>query len=110
MTSRVFFIALLAISVGWSPLMARGNEWNPATAVSDARRDIASHRIRFCYVGGYAPNPIGVPDGSYTVVSRYPRIKVGNQGCGLTEHSDAEHEYARLYNEEMWRYVSRVSH
>jgi len=108
MTSRTsIFTVLAVVLLSSSPLTAGEKHWNPATAVSDARRDIAKQQIRFCYIGGYVPHAIGVPDGSYSTVSRYPRIEVGNQGCIMTEHSDTEHEYARLYNEEMWRYVSR---
>jgi hypothetical protein len=111
MTSRVLLIiAVSAILVGSSSLTAREKQWDPTTAVSDARRDIAKHRIRFCFIGGYAPHPVGVPIGSDALVARYPHIKVGDQGCQFTAHSDAEHEYARLYNEEMWRYVSVHPH
>src|SRR5689334_22489699 len=103
MTARVsVFVVLLAAAFAGSTLSAKEKRWNPATAVADAQRDIANHRIGFCFIGGYVPHAIGAPDGSYTTVSRYPRIEVGNQGCIMTEHSDTEHEYARLYNEEMW--------
>jgi hypothetical protein len=99
----------IAVVMGFmvSSLAAHEKQWDPATAASDARRDIAQHRIRFCYVGGYAPNPVGTPVEAYEIVSRYPHIAVGNQGCEFTEHQSVEHEYARLYNQEMWRYVSR---
>ena len=108
MTPRVsVLVVFVALAIGSSGIVAREKHWDPATAVADARRDIAHHRIRFCYIGGYVPHPIGTPDSSYGIISRYPRIEVGDQGCNLAQHSDDEHEYARLYNEEMWRYVSR---
>jgi hypothetical protein len=107
MTSRVSIVALSLGVLLASTLIMEAKRWNPATAVSDARRAIAEQQIRFCYIGGYVPHPIGVPDGSYRIVSRYPRIEVGDQGCILSKHSETEHEYARLYNEEMWRHVSR---
>jgi hypothetical protein len=108
MTVRVSFLVLMvAILVGSSVLVANEKRWDPATAVSDARRDIANDRIRFCFIGGFVPHPIGVPDDSYAVVLHYPRIAVGYQGCEMSKHRAAEHEYARLYNEEMWRYVSK---
>ena len=108
MTARIpFLVALAVILVTSSPAIARDRRWNPATAVADARRDIAEHRIRFCFVGGYVPHPIGVPDDAFRVIARYPRIEVGDQGCIRTKNSDVEHEYARLYNEEMWQHVSR---
>src|SRR4051812_38975480 len=110
MTSRFLLVAVLLASLLGSTLTANAKRWDPATAVSDARRDIAKHQIRFCYVGGYVPHPIGVPDGSYALVSRYSSIYVGDQGCIRSKHSDAEHEYATLYNQEMWRYVSRRPH
>ena len=111
MTSRITLLLILAaVMFTGSTLLAKEKRWNPATAVADARRDIVNHRIRFCFIGGYVPHPIGVPDNAFRVITRYPRIEVGNQGCIMSEHSDAEHEYARLYNEEMWRYVSRKRH
>jgi hypothetical protein len=107
MTARTVLLVLLVAFTFPSSTVLAGRRWDPGTAVADARRDIAEHHLRFCFIGGYVPHPIGVPDSSYRIVSRYPRIEVGDQGCIRSKNSDVEHEYARLYNEEMWRYVSR---
>ena len=111
MIARIRLVGVLAaIILARTTLVAEGKHWDPSTAVADARHDIAQHRIRFCFIGGYVPHPVGVPDDSFRAIARYPHLAVGNQGCIATKHSDTEHEYAKLYNQEMWRYVSEKRH
>lgn len=76
---------------------------NPANAVRDAERDIAAHKIRFCYVGGFAPYAPGVPQSN--VMKEYGRIAVGDQGCTPDNHSAENVEYAEKYNQRMWTYL-----
>ena len=83
--------------------------WDPSTAVADADRDIAAGRIRFAYIGGYVSHAPGLPEGPATLktLERYRHLDVGPQGCILDEHSAARAQYARRYNQVMWRYVSK---
>jgi hypothetical protein len=84
--------------------------WDPTRAAGDAERDIAANDIRFAYIGGRASYAPGLPEGSYHVVSRYPRLAVGPQGCEQDDGFDVRKEYARRYNARMWAYVSRHTH
>jgi hypothetical protein len=81
--------------------------WDPDTATADAERDIAQHKVRFCYIGGRAPQPPGLPRTreAWETISRYPRIAVGPQGCIMNEHSDADGKYAVRYNQRMWQFL-----
>jgi len=81
--------------------------YNPLVASKDAKRDIASGKIGFCFVGGRCPIAPGIPDGAYQVINRYPRISIGPQGCYQDQGSDIRFEYARRYNAQMWSYVSQ---
>jgi hypothetical protein len=81
-------------------------EWNPSRAANDADRDIAAGRIRFAYIGGRASHAPGLPEGSYRIVSRYPRLLVGPQGCNHDNGTDIRADYARRYNVRMWAHVS----
>jgi hypothetical protein len=81
-------------------------EWNPGRATRDAERDIAAGNVRFAYIGGFASHAPGLPEGSYGIISRYPRLAVGPQGCNQDNGSDVRAAYARKYNARMWRYVS----
>ena len=85
-------------------------EWNPSRAGGDADRDIAAGNIRFAYIGGRASYAPGLPDGSYHIVSRYPRLAVGPQGCIQDNGFDIRSDYARRYNARMWTYVSSHAH
>jgi hypothetical protein len=85
---------------------ASARTWDPKTAVADAERDIASGKIRFCYIGGYVSHAPGVPDRALDILSHYPRIRVGPQGCIQDEQSPIRAEYARQYNARMWKHVS----
>jgi hypothetical protein len=84
--------------------------WEPGTAAADAERDITAARFRFAYVGGIASHAPGLPKDARTwlvVLRRYPRLKVGPQGCNQDEHFPQRAEYARRYNQRMWSYVSK---
>src|ERR1044072_7366014 len=87
---------------------ATGGRWNPASAVADAERDIASSQLRFAYVGGYVPFTPGLPmtDATYKVLSQHGHLEIGSQGCVQDEHFEHRTEYARRYNLRMWSYVS----
>ena len=80
--------------------------WNPGRATRDAKRDIAGGNIRFAYIGGIASYAPGLPKGSYHLVSRYPRLAVGPQGCFQDDGFDIRADYARRYNARMWAHVS----
>ncbi len=106
---RVLIAAALAVfCLAGCAMVDAAHTWNPLVAAGDAERDIASGHIRFCFVGGRAPRAPGVPDGSYQVVRRYPRVAVGPQGCIQDQGSDIRFEYARRYNVRMWHHVSRM--
>jgi hypothetical protein len=81
--------------------------WSPDAAVADAERDIASRKIRFAYVGGFAPTAPGIPESDQAMLQRYGRLEIGNQGCVQDEHRPERHEYARRYNDRMWSYVAK---
>ena len=89
---------------------ATTGRWNPASAVADAERDIASSQLRFAYVGGFVPFAPGLPltDATYKALNRYGRLAVGPQGCVQDERYDERREYASHYNLRMWSYVSSV--
>lgn len=89
-----------------SPVALRAEQtWNPATAVADADRDIALHKIRFCYVGGIVSHAPGLPPKGYAVAADYPQIAVGPQSC-IQHHRQFETntEYASRYNARMWHF------
>ena len=86
------------------PLFAK--VWDPDTAVGHARRDIAAERLRFCYVGGFAPRAPGLPPGSQARLKGYARLAVGPQGCVQDSYAETRAEYAARYNATMWAYVS----
>ena len=110
MMSRVrLFVPLLLCFCGCTFVGAL-QEWNPTRAASDADRDTAANNIRFAYIGGYASHAPGLPEGSYRIASRYPRLEVGPQGCIQDNGSDVRAEYARRYNARMWAYVSSHAH
>jgi hypothetical protein len=69
-------------------------------------RHIAAHKIKFCVWGGYAPQLVGVPERYHQVVSRYPRVMVG-QGCIVSDAAldQRQREYAVAYNTRMLNYV-----
>ena len=102
---RQMSVFALLIIIG---LSACSRRWNPATAVADAERDIATGKIHFCYVGGNTPTAPGVSGDADTfrVLNRYPKIEVGDQGCMQDKHFHERAEYAQRYNVRMWRYVS----
>src|SRR3954463_3126526 len=89
---------------------ASARTWDPRTAVADAERDIASGKVRFCYIGGYVTHAPGVPETGRENVSRYPHLAVGPQGCRLDQHAAVSAEYAIQYNGRMWEHVSRMQH
>jgi hypothetical protein len=97
-------ILMLGLMIG----CATGGRWNPASAIADAERDIASSQLRFAYVGGFAPYAPGLPltDATYKMLNLYGRLEVGPQGCVQDEHASERTEYARRYNVRMWSYVS----
>jgi hypothetical protein len=115
MTKRCLF-AILAITVlFYRPVAVEARHtWDPAVAVADADRDIAAGRVRFCFIGGYASYAPGLPDQAARLVSSYPHIAVGPQGCVQSAQDLANHlvytEYARRYNLHMWAYVSTRRH
>ena len=84
--------------------------WNPARAASDADHDIAAGKIQFVYIGGLASHAPGLPSGSYDVISRYPRLMIGPQGCNQDNGSGVRANYAWKYNARMWAYVSSHPH
>jgi hypothetical protein len=85
---------------------ATGGRWNPASAVADADRDIASSRFRFAYVGGFVQSTPGLPDAAYKVLGEYGRLKIGPQGCDQDKYFEQRIEYASRYNLRMWSYAS----
>ena len=111
MIVRVLASIVIAVEVAGCalPPLSGTTRWNPDSAVRDAERDIASSRIQFAYVGGYAPSAVGLPEtrGTYAILGRYGRLEVGPQGCIQDEHWRERDEYARRYNQRMWSYVSK---
>jgi hypothetical protein len=109
---RPRIITALALLLLWSscvtPRTSEIMRWDPASAVPDAERDIASAHFRFAYVGGIVPIAPGVPqtDAGYAILHRYPRLEVGPQGCDQTDGVEARDQYAKRYNLRMLRYVA----
>jgi hypothetical protein len=109
MIVRCSIVAVFAsMCLSGCAMVDAAHSWNPLMATAAADRDIASGNIRFCFVGGRAPIAPGIPDGAYPIVTRYPRVAVGDQGCIQGPGSDSRWEYARRYNVRMWQHVSRV--
>ena len=109
MIVRCSFVAVFAVMcLSGCATFEAAHSWNPLTATAAADRDIASGNIRFCFVGGRAPIAPGIPDRAYSIVARYPRIPVGDQGCIQDQGSDIRWEYARRYNVRMWQHVSHM--
>lgn len=109
MITRILVLAAVGISLFTSGVEAT-TQWEPSTAAADAARDVAAGHIRFAYVGGIASHAPGLPQDGRTwlvVLHRYPRLKIGPQGCDQDEHFSERTEYARRYNQRMWSYVSR---
>jgi hypothetical protein len=79
--------------------------WNPADAVKEAEQDIRSGHIKFYWAGSIASRPIGVP---FEVAKKYPKANAG-VGCVTNDIPlrERQEEYARLYNERIYAYVSR---
>ena len=96
------------VTLGLLAGCATSGRWSPASAVADAERDIASSQVRFAYVGGRVPRPLGLPmtAATHEVLKQYGRLEVGPQGCIQDEHLYQRLEYARRYNVRMWSYVS----
>ena len=102
MTKRTLFVVLvIALCLSGRATLEGRHTWDPAVAVTDAERDIAAGRIRFCYIGGYASHAPGLPEGAFRRIGRFPRVAIGPQGCIQDEHSPARAEYARRYNVRM---------
>jgi hypothetical protein len=100
---------LLIVMFGLLPGCATtGGRWNPATAVADAERDIATSQFRFAYVGGVVPFTPGLPmtDATHEVLGQHGRLEVGPQGCVPDEYFEQRKEYAHRYNVRMWNHVS----
>ena len=109
MIARVLVSAAVSLSLLATSVEA-GRHWDPSNAAADAARDIAAGRIRFAYIGGIASHAPGLPQDGHTwlvVLPRYPRLKVGRQGCNQDEHFPRREDYARRYNQRMWSYVSK---
>ncbi len=104
-TSR-FFLVPFTTSQPSKKRSSFGKRWDPKTAVADARRDIAANRIRFAYVGGFAPHAPGLPPAARARIGGYPRLKVGPQGCIQDDDFELRDGYAAQYNAAMWEYVS----
>src|SRR6266550_9558592 len=104
MIVRIIAVILLLGLAG----CATGGRWYPASAVTDAGRDIAGLRLRFAYVGGFVPSAPGLPrtDATDRVLDQYGRLEIGPQGSIQDEHWEQRTEYARRYNLRMWSYVS----
>jgi hypothetical protein len=99
-------IASIALSLLACITVATARTWNTSAATTDAERDIAAHKIKFCVWGGYAPQLVGVPERYRRLVNRYPRIMVG-QGCIVSDATldQRQRAYAVAYNTHMLNYV-----
>jgi hypothetical protein len=86
--------------------VATARTWTTSAGTAEAERDIAAHKIKFCVWGGYAPQPVGVPERYFHLVSRYPRVMVG-QGCIVSDAAldQRQRAYAVAYNTRMLNYV-----
>jgi hypothetical protein len=112
MTTRILAASLFVFAVGSCasppPPTSAITLWDAALAAADAERDIASSNIRFAYVGGIGSYAPGLTvERRVLVLYRYPHLAVGPQGCDQDEYHAERAEYARRYNQRMWRYVSK---
>ena len=98
----VFGLALFIACSGF----AEPKQWSKREAVAKADHDIHANDIRFCYWGGFAPRPVGVPDEHLSVVTKYPKVMVG-QGCIVSDEplNERQRVYAETYNTRMLAYV-----
>src|SRR4051812_43479898 len=87
-------------------LFATANQWSKREAVVKADHDIRANDIKFCYWGGFAPRPVGVPDEYLSMVTKFPQVMVG-QGCIVSDEALnlRQREYAETYNARMLAYV-----
>jgi hypothetical protein len=85
---------------------AKPKDWSERQAVADAEHDIRSNNVKFCYWGGYAPRPVGVPDKYVHTIAKYPKAMVG-QGCLVYDEALNERQrvYAETYNAHVLAYV-----
>lgn len=87
----------------------RERGWDALLAEDDALRDIAASRIRFAYIGGIALYPPGIPSykSAMELVEQYKYFVVGEAGCIKTRPVEGQYEYATLYNQTMWRHITK---
>jgi hypothetical protein len=85
---------------------AKSKDWSEREAVAEAQHDIRSNNIKFCYWGGYAPQPVGVIDQYFSTVAKYPKVMVG-QGCVVYDEAlnARQRVYAETYNTRMLAYL-----
>jgi hypothetical protein len=86
--------------------LATARTWTISAGTGAAERDIAARKIKFCVWGGYAPQPVGVPERYYHLVGRYPRVMVG-QGCIVSDAAlnQRQRAYAVAYNTRMLHFL-----
>src|SRR5690242_7185318 len=93
----VLVISIAAVATNCAaPSTATITRWNPASAVADAQRDIASGHIRFAYVGGRASYAPGLPEGGEDwlfVLHHYPQLEVGPQDCEQDAYFSERKDY-----------------
>src|SRR6266704_4342624 len=110
MKTRLLTASLFGILLTGCTVFHPHSVWNPATARSDAERDFAADKVRFCYVGGFVPSAPGLPEDANTAISRYPSIAVGPQGCVQSGDVKGRTEYASRYNAQMWKFLTTSLH
>jgi hypothetical protein len=97
-----FVLVLLAASNG----ITAPKTWSEQEATVEVERDIARHKIKFYWHGGYASMPVGVPPQHYKLVDRYPRAD-GGMGCIVDDPAlrERQRKYSETYNRQMLNYL-----
>jgi hypothetical protein len=99
---------VLILALAAARCVAAEPAWNPSDAVKEAEQDIRSGHIKFYWAGSIASRPVGVP---IEVAKKYPQANAGT-GCVTNDIPlrERQEEYARLYNEKVYAYVTSQKH
>lgn len=97
---------MCALLLGAVAVLAAPKHWSEDEASAEADRDIRKNRIKFYWHGGYAPQPVGVPDKYFHIACRYPHAD-GGMGCDVSDITFRERQrrYSERYNTRVLSYV-----
>jgi hypothetical protein len=105
MLKRIIKVVAVSLAIV-ATASATPKRWSKQEAAADAEHDIDSHKIKICLWGGYAPQPVGIPDQYWRLIRGYPTRMVG-QGCIVSDQAldQRQREYAETYNARVLSYI-----